>query len=196
MKVLLLSGGLDSTVVLFGALRELRRGACGRSTAEPFDLALTVDYGQPHRSEIEAATRLVSTYRDRRRSDMPHEVLSLDFPVAPDCGLLGGHDLSARASVVPGRNVLFVALAAMRGATEVVLGCNADDQADYPDCRPEVLGMAGLACGVSVSLPLLSMTKVEVVERAEVLGLDLGDTVSCYRGTNCGECAACALRRG
>ena len=188
MKVILLSGGLDSAVALVGALRMLRRGPDGEVTADPFDLALSVDYGQPHRSEIDAARRLAA------RAGVAHEVVSVDFPVAPDCGLLGGHDLTASASVVPGRNVLFVALAAMRGATEVVLGCNADDQEDYIDCRPEVLGMAGLACGVSVSLPLLSMTKIEIVERAEKLGIASGDTVSCYRGTDCGQCAACKLR--
>ena len=173
MRVLLLSGGLDSAVALL---------------SDRFDLALSVDYGQPHRSELDAARRLAD------RSRVPHEVLTVVFPVAPSCGLLGGNDLTAAESVVPGRNVLFLALAAMRGATEVTLGCNADDQAAYPDCRPEVLGTVGRACGVSVSLPLLSMTKVEIVERAENLGIDSGDTVSCYRGTNCGECAACKLR--
>ena len=173
MRVLLLSGGLDSAVALL---------SCS------VDLAISVDYNQPHRQELDAARRLANG------AGVPHEVLTVSFPVAPSCGLLGGHDLTASDSVVPGRNILFVALAAIRGARDVLLGCNADDQADYVDCRQDVLAQAGAACGVSVSLPLLSMTKGEIIKRAEELGLDLSDTVSCYRGIDCGQCAACKLR--
>jgi len=180
MRVILLSGGLDSAVALLSeSFFEVGPG---------FDLALSVDYGQPHRSELEAARRLAA------RAGVDHEVVSVGFPVAPASGLLGGHDLTAADSVVPGRNVLFVALAAMRGATDVTLGCNADDQADYPDCRPDVLVMSAQVCGVSVSLPLVSLTKGEILERASDMGLAAGDTVSCYRGNQCGECAACRLR--
>lgn len=175
MRVLLLSGGLDSTTLLFWSLK-------------PIDLCLSVDYGQPHRNEIEAAQKICQL------RDMPHETVSVSFDTAPDSGLLGGNDDSDAASVVPGRNSAFIALAAMRGATEVMLGCNADDHLAYVDCRKQVLLRVGAACGVSVELPFVEVTKRVIVRIAKEMRVPLEMTVSCYRGTNCGECAACVLR--
>ena len=114
----------------------------------------------------------------------------------PETGLLGGHVGSFAESVVPGRHSLVVAAAAMRGATSVTLGCNADDQADFADCREAVLKAVGVACGVEVLLPMVELTKAQVVELAKDCALHIDDTVTCYRGTACGECAAWVLRNG
>lgn len=170
MRVLLLSGGLDSALIL--------------ATRGPFDLALTFDYGQPHHAEIEAARELA------RRFGVPHEVITVAWPTTPTTGIMGGHDYSAGASVVPGRNVAFIAMAAMRGAKRVVLGCNRDDGYDYPDCRPKNLVHISSVCGVIVQSPLRYLTKAEVVSEAKKLRPAL-ETVTCYRGGACGECAAC-----
>ena len=170
MRVLLLSGGLDSTTLLFWSLK-------------PIDLCLSVDYGQPHRNEIEAAQKICQL------RGLPHETVSVSFDTPPDSGLLGGNDESDTASVVPGRNSAF-----MRGATEVMLGCNADDHLAYVDCREHVLVRVGVACGVSIELPFVEVTKRVIVRIAKEMRVPLEMTVSCYRGTNCGECAACVLR--
>ena len=175
MRVLLLSGGLDSVTLLYWSM-------------EPIDLCLSVDYGQPHEAEVEAA-RVLCKLRG-----MSHEVASVNFDYAPQNGLLGGNDETAEASVVAGRNAAFVALAAMRGATSVMLGCNADDQAHYMDCRAHILRSVGIACGVSIELPFLQLTKSQIVELARNINVPIDMTVSCYRGTLCGECAACKAR--
>jgi queuosine biosynthesis protein QueC len=172
MRVLLLSGGLDSALVLAN---------CG-----PFDLALTFDYSQPHHAEVEAARKL------SRRYNVFHEVVGVTWPTVPTTGLMGGHDHTATASVVPGRNVAFVAMAAMRGASRVVLGCNKDDRLEYHDCRRENLARVAAWCGVVVEVPLQYLTKRDVVREASKIRPGL-ETVTCYRGTGCGECAACRL---
>ena len=175
MRVLLYSGGLDSTTLLYW-------------TSSQVDLCLIVDYGQPHRSEIDAA-RAICGLRS-----MPCEVVEVRFASKPENGLLGGNDETAEASVVAGRNAAFVALAAMRGATSVMLGCNADDQAHYMDCRAHILRSVGIACGVSIELPFLQLTKSQIVDVAREVSVPIDMTVSCYRGTACGECAACESR--
>lgn len=191
MKVICLSGGLDSAVVLLSEVRMMRRRWDGKTTAEPFDLALTFDYGQPragHREppEVSAAATMAD------REGVPHEVITIEWgEYMPETGLLGGHVDSFADSVVPGRNSLFIAAAAMRGATSVTLGCNADDQADFPDCREAVLKAVGVACGIEVLLPMVEMTKAQIVELAKDCALHIDDIVTCYRGTDCGECASC-----
>jgi 7-cyano-7-deazaguanine synthase len=191
MKVICLSGGLDSAVALLGAERVMRTRWDGKKTADPFDLALTFDYGQPragHREppEVSAATTVAD------RAGVPHEVITIEWgEYMPETGLLGGHVDSFADSVVPGRNSLFIALAAMRGATSVTLGCNADDHADFIDCRRELLGAVGSVCGVEVLLPMVKTTKEQIVEKAKLHALHIDDTVTCYRGTGCGECASC-----
>lgn len=175
MRVLLFSGGLDSTTLLCWTLK-------------PIDLCLIVDYGQPHRAEIEAARKICEL------RSMPYEVVSITFPLLPDNGLMGGHDATDAASVVSGRNAAFVALASMRGASHVMLGCNADDQSAYLDCRSDVLQGVAMACGVTVELPFVELTKREIVRVAKEMRVPIDMTISCYRGTSCGECAACKLR--
>jgi 7-cyano-7-deazaguanine synthase len=175
MKVLLLSGGLDSATVLYG---------------DTFDACLCVDYGQPHIEEIRRARHMAYA-----RGVPLHEASVRWHPTPPTCGLLGGHDGTAEASVVPGRNAMFVALAATLGATTVVLGCNADDQEAYIDCRLSHLRAVAAACGVAVELPLAFTPKSQVVRIAGERGAPVKLCMTCYRGVvgGCGECAACKL---
>jgi 7-cyano-7-deazaguanine synthase len=201
--VVLLSGGLDSMVCAALAREQ------GFSV-----LALTVDYNQRHRVEIEAARRIASTMAER------HIVLPLDLRS------FGGSALTSDASVpkdgvqpgipityVPARNLIFLSIALAwaeaEGAGDLFIGVNALDYSGYPDCRPDFIAgferLARLATkagaeGVSITIhaPLQTMTKADIAREADRLGLDAGMSHSCYdpdlRGRACGECDACRLR--
>lgn len=208
--VILLSGGLDSTTT----------GAIAR--AEGFALhALTVDYGQRHRFELDAAARVAVWLGVKR-----HETIAVDL------ARFGGSALTDRIDVpkdrsgdemagdipvtyVPARNTVMLSLALayaeVVGAADLFLGVNAIDYSGYPDCRPEYLGafeaMANLATRASVEgrlryrihAPLGNMTKAEIIRRGVELGVDYGLTSTCYdpdpRGRPCRRCDACRLRR-
>ncbi len=204
--VVLLSGGLDSATVLAYARRE---GVAVH--------ALSIDYGQRHRSELEAARRIVEHLGAEE-----HRVVRVDLraiggsaltdetiavPTSPTAGI--------PPTYVPARNTVFLALAL--GWAEVLdlrdlyIGANVLDYSGYPDCRPEYLrafeALAQLAtrAGVEegarfrVHAPLLTLSKAEIVRLGSSLGVDYGLTVSCYRadeeGRACGLCDSCRLRR-
>ncbi len=201
--VVLLSGGLDSMVCA-----ALAREA-GYSV-----LALTVDYNQRHRVEIEAAKRIAPLLADR------HIVLPLDLRA------FGGSALTSDASVpkdgvqpgipityVPARNLVFLSIALAwaeaEGSSDLFIGVNALDYSGYPDCRPEFVAgferlarlatKAGSEGGeISIHAPLQDMTKADIAREAERLGLDVGLSHSCYDpnadGRACGQCDACRLR--
>jgi 7-cyano-7-deazaguanine synthase len=203
--VVLLSGGLDSMVTA-GLARE-----AGYSL-----LALTVDYNQRHRIEIESARAIAASLGAER-----HIVLPLDLTG------FGGSALTADIAVpkggveegvipvtyVPARNTIFLSLclgwAEAAGARDMFIGVNALDYSGYPDCRPEFIAafetMAGLAtkAGVEgdafrVHTPLMAMTKADIAREAARLGLDAGMSWSCYDpapgGLHCGLCDSCRLR--
>ncbi len=194
MNTVLLSGGVDSAVAL--ALTLTNGGA----------EALTVDYGQTHSREIVAAAAIADHYNVR------HTVVTISG-LRFDSALTGlgdipeGHAEEPDATYVPGRNTILIALAASRaessGSTRIVLGCNADDAAGYPDCRRDYLEafkgvlLAGTVNHVWVTAPLLHMSKEQVVQAAKGLGVPLGLTWSCYRGgaDPCGRCGACQSRQ-
>ncbi|GLR47353.1 7-cyano-7-deazaguanine synthase [Sphingomonas astaxanthinifaciens DSM 22298] len=201
--VVLLSGGLDSMVC--AALAR----AAGYSV-----VALTVDYGQRHRVELDAATAIAARLADR------HVVLPLDLRA------FGGSALTADLAVpkdgvgegipvtyVPARNTIFLSLALglaeASGARDLFVGVNALDYSGYPDCRPEFVAafesLANLATkagvegeGFTIHAPLQHMTKADIAREAARLGLDAGLSHSCYDpgadGGACGECDACRLR--
>lgn len=201
--VVLLSGGLDSMVCA-----ALAREA-GFSV-----LALTVDYNQRHRVELEAARTIASQLAER------HIVLPLDLRA------FGGSALTSDTAVpkdgvgegipityVPARNTIFLSLALgwaeAAGARDLFIGVNALDYSGYPDCRPEFVGafeaLANLAtkAGVegdrfTIHAPLVHMTKADIAREAARLGLDAGISHSCYDpapdGGACGACEACRLR--
>jgi 7-cyano-7-deazaguanine synthase len=201
--VVLLSGGMDSAVVL----------AMAREQGFAVH-ALSILYGQRHASELAAARRVVAA-----QGAASHKVLTLDLRA------IGGSALTADIAVpeaagtgipvtyVPARNTVFLALALghaeVIGAADLFVGVNAVDYSGYPDCRPEFIAaferLANLAtragvegAGLRVQAPLMAMSKADIVREGLRLGVDFGDTVSCYQadddGRACGRCDACRLR--
>lgn len=207
--VILLSGGLDSATV----------GAIAR--AEGYDLvALSLDYGQRHRFELEAAQRVAAALGVGR-----HLVQKIDLTqfgasaLTSEMEVPKGRAPEAMAegipvTYVPARNTILLslalALAETSGAADIFVGVNAVDYSGYPDCRPEYLEaferLANLAtkAGVEGTLrfrihaPLLRLTKAEIIQRGASLGVDYALTHSCYDpdtlGRACGACDACLLR--
>lgn len=207
--VVLLSGGLDSATVAAWA------------RARGFDvIGLSIDYGQRHRCELDAAKALAS-----------HLGLADHVVLRVDLAAFGGSALTDAAipvprdrpdealaaeiptTYVPARNTVFLslalALAEARGAKAIGLGVNAIDYSGYPDCRPEFLDafrhLAALATKAGVEghapeivAPLVDLTKAEIVALGVELGLDQGLTTSCYdpdaSGRPCGHCDSCRLR--
>lgn len=203
--VCLLSGGLDSATCLAYARRE------------GFDChALSFDYGQRHRVELDAARRLATVLGAKE-----HRVVDFNLRV------FGGSALTADIAVpkdevgdgipvtyVPARNTVFLsfalAWAEVLGASDIFIGVNAIDYSGYPDCRPEYIAaferMANLATKAGVEgttqirihTPLIQLSKREIIELARELGIDLRLTHSCYdpdsEGRSCGHCDSCRLR--
>jgi 7-cyano-7-deazaguanine synthase len=206
--VILLSGGMDSAVVLAEA-RAMGRGC----------IALSFDYGQRHRVELEAANRVAA-----HLGVQEHVVVSLDLRAMGGSALtdeiavpkdrnVGESQSEIPVTYVPARNLVFlscgVALAEARGAGEVWIGVNAIDYSGYPDCRPEFIEAFGSAAAlatrvgveghaVRICAPLSAMGKAAIVRRGVELGVDFGLTHSCYdpvEGAACGHCDACLLRQ-
>jgi 7-cyano-7-deazaguanine synthase len=201
--VVLLSGGLDSMVC--AALARERGFAV---------TALTLDYGQRHRVELQAAGEIAAALADR------HILLPLDLRAFGGSALTSdlavpknGVQAGIPVTYVPARNTIFLSLALglaeASGARDIFIGVNALDYSGYPDCRPEFitefqwLANAATKAGVegegfTIHAPLLDMTKAEIAREAERLGLDAGLSHSCYDplpdGRHCGRCDACRLR--
>jgi 7-cyano-7-deazaguanine synthase len=207
--ILLLSGGLDSATA--GAI------AC----AEGFDLyALSVDYGQRHRFELEAAARVAKQLGVKR-----HEVVKIDLArfghsaltaniAVPKGRSADEMDHGIPITYVPARNTVLLSLALAyaeaASAADIFIGVNAIDYSGYPDCRPEFISaferLANLATKAGVEgllqfrihTPLITMTKAEIIRRGKELGIDYSLTHSCYdpdsTGKPCGQCDACILR--
>lgn len=207
--VVLLSGGLDSATCLAAARAEGYR--C---------YALTFDYGQRHRWELESAAAVAASL-----GVVDHWVVQFDLR------RIGGSALTSDAAVpkprgveeigkeipstyVPARNTIFLSFALswaeVLGGRDIFIGVNALDYSGYPDCRPEYLEaferMANLGTraglegeGFRLLAPLLRLTKAEIIEKGVALGVDYGLTRSCYdpdaRGRACGACDSCLLRR-
>lgn len=203
--VVLLSGGLDSATTL----------AMARAVGHDCH-CLSIDYGQRHRSELDAAARVAQALGAKA-----HKVVRIDL------GAVGGSALTDLAipvpvdgvqpgipvTYVPARNTIMLALALaeaeVTGAADIWFGANAVDYSGYPDCRPEFIGafeaMANTAtkAGVEggkfrVHTPLAAMTKADIVRTATNVGAPLELTWSCYdptpAGRPCGECDSCRLR--
>jgi 7-cyano-7-deazaguanine synthase len=207
--IVLLSGGIDSATAF-----AMTRAAGLRCHA------LSFRYGQRHTVELEAAARVA-----RALGAVRHDVIDLDLRA------IGGSALTADIDVpkgrdeaqigagipityVPARNTIFlsyaIALAEVRGATDIVVGVNVLDSSGYPDCRPEWLAAMqevarlGTKAGaerrpVTIRAPLIKMSKADIIRAGIKLGIDYGLTHSCYdpapSGAACGACDACQLRR-
>ena len=203
--VVLLSGGLDSATVLAMA-HDL-----GYET-----YALSFDYGQRHRAELQAAVAVAQALGAKQ-----HRVMKLDLtgwggsaltdrniavPTSPTSGI--------PTTYVPARNTIFLSLALAWGETlgapNIFAGMNAVDYSGYPDCRPDYIAayqtMARLATRAGVEgaqlvihTPIIHMSKAEIIREGTRLGVDYGLTVSCYQadadGNACAVCDSCRLRK-
>jgi 7-cyano-7-deazaguanine synthase len=202
--ILLLSGGLDS-MVAGGLMREAGYRL----------FALTIDYNQRHRIELDAAARIAAMLGAERHIVLPLDLsrfggsaLTDDIAVPRD-----GVGDAIPVTYVPARNTIFLSVALgwaeAAGARDIVIGANALDYSGYPDCRPDFIAaferLAALAtkagdggAGFRVHAPLLAMTKADIARAAARLGLDVGASWSCYDpqpgGQPCGLCDSCRLR--
>ena len=203
--VVLLSGGLDSATVLAVARSEGWR--C---------LALSVDYGQRHRVELEAAARVAAALgaAEHRVAHVDLGVFggsaltdsSIDVPRAPTSGI--------PVTYVPARNTVFFSLALAHAevtqSDAIFTGVNAVDYSGYPDCRPEFLAafekLANVATkravegsALEIKAPIVNLAKPEIIRLGHSLGVDFSMTISCYnadpQGRACGECDSCRFRR-
>tara|TARA_Y100001973_G_scaffold99714_1_gene159353 strand:- start:509 stop:1057 length:549 start_codon:yes stop_codon:yes gene_type:complete len=178
-KILLLSGGLDSGYIL-------------SSLEEPV-YALTFDYGQRHKIEIEYARKLALSF-----GVIEHKIVTIDLPF--DSALTGVDVVSDLPPIVSNRNAIFLSVAAgyaeSLGCRDIYMGANASDYEDFVDCRPVVLNRlaAAFPYKLNIHTPLSEMTKAEVVSACFATNFDLSKTMSCYNGTNCGVCDACRQR--
>ena len=201
--VVLVSGGLDSVTAL--AIAQEQGFEC---------YALSVDYGQRHSSELDAAKRVTQA------AGVPLKILPLDMraiggsALTDDIDVPEGGTEGIPVTYVPARNTIMLSLALAHaevlGANDIFIGVNAVDYSGYPDCRPEYIEafqqMARLATKAAVEgaemtihTPLIDLTKAEIIQAGTRLGVDYALTVSCYQadeeGRACGVCDSCLIRR-
>jgi len=202
--VVLLSGGLDSATVLAIAREEGYQ--C---------YALSLDYGQRHRAELAAAQRVAAEL-----GAVEHKTISLDLTriggsalTDPDIEVPRQPTEGIPVTYVPARNTIFLSIALgwaeVIGAWNLFIGVNAVDYSGYPDCRPEYIQAFQRLCKLAtqagveggsfrVRAPLIDMGKADIIRAGIRLGVDYGQTLSCYaadeEGRACGECDSCRLR--
>ncbi len=206
--VILLSGGLDSTTTL----------AIAKSQGYKI-YALSFDYGQRHKIELEAAKKIANFF-----AVAEHKIAKIDLRLFGNSALtdniavpkdqLDNNNQSIPITYVPARNTIFLSFALAYAETinafDIFIGANAVDYSGYPDCRDEYIRafeeMANLATKASISenkkfsihRPLISLTKSEIIRKGIDLGVDYSMTISCYdpstTGDACGHCDSCLLR--
>jgi 7-cyano-7-deazaguanine synthase len=203
--LVLFSGGIDSTTTLAIALREF---------ADVY--ALSFDYGQRHRIELEKAKRVIPQFAVKE-----HLVFAIDLrqiggsALTSDLGVpkQGSQKDVIPVTYVPGRNLIFLSVAAAFGETlgafDLFYGANILDYSGYPDCRPPFIAALeqtlnlGTKAGVEgrkfqIHAPLLNLTKSEIIQKGIALGVDYSETHSCYdpddSGSACGQCDSCVIR--
>jgi 7-cyano-7-deazaguanine synthase len=206
--VVLLSGGIDSTTTLAIAI------------AQGYEAyALSFDYGQRHKIEVEASRRVANSLGAKE-----HRVAKIDMRIFGGSALTDDRDVPKKRSeteiadgipvtYVPARNTIFLAYALAWAeiipAADIFIGVNAIDYSGYPDCRPEfieafeTLANLGTKAGVEgtrfrIHAPLIRFSKSEIIRKAAEINVDLSLTHSCYdpspEGLACGECDSCLLR--
>ena len=207
--IVLLSGGLDSATTAAIAKKE----GC-------LITALSFDYGQRHRIELEAAKKIVKHLNLDK-----HTILTMDLNQIGGSALTDSIDVPKQRSneqinegipitYVPARNTIFLsyalAVAEVEEASSIYIGANSLDYSGYPDCRPEFIEafekLANLATKaavegskIQIKAPLIDLSKAEIIKRGTELGLDYSLTFSCYdpvkEGLACGQCDSCILRK-
>ena len=201
--VILVSGGLDSATVL------------AMAKAQGFEChALAVDYGQRHRSELNAAARVADANGAKLK------ILPLDLRAIGGSALTDDIEVPVEETpgipitYVPARNTILLSLALawaeVLGCDDIFIGVNAVDYSGYPDCRPEFIAAyqqmarlatrAGVEGGkITIHTPLIGLTKADIIRRGFELGVDYSMTVSCYQadsaGRACGVCDSCRIRK-
>jgi 7-cyano-7-deazaguanine synthase len=202
--VVLLSGGLDSATVL--AIARDKGYQC---------YALSLDYGQRHHAELAAAQQVAAALGAVEHKTIPLDLTriggsaltdaSIEVPRQPVEGI--------PVTYVPARNTIFLSIALgwaeVLGAWDLFIGVNAVDYSGYPDCRPEYIQAFQRLCQLAtragveggsfrVNAPLIEMSKADIIRTGIRLGVDYGQTLSCYAadesGRACGECDSCRLR--
>lgn len=205
VALVLLSGGLDSMVVA-GLAREAGYRL----------FALTIDYNQRHRIELEAAARVARALGAERHVVLPVDLSAFGGSALTDSAIAvpkDGVDGSIPPTYVPARNMILLSLALgwaeASGARDLFIGVNALDYSGYPDCRPEFIAAfeatatAATKAGIEgqpfrIHTPLIAMSKADIAAEAARLGLDVAISWSCYdptsEGRPCGLCDSCRLR--
>jgi 7-cyano-7-deazaguanine synthase len=203
--VVLVSGGLDSATVL--AMARARGYTCH---------ALSFDYGQRHRTELQAAARVATALGAVEHKTITLDLAGIGGSALTDAAIAVPEQASDGIPVtyVPARNTVFLALALgwaeVLAAQDIFIGVNAVDYSGYPDCRPEFIAAfektANLATRAGVEgrpfhihTPLMQLSKAGIIQEGQRLGVDYAITVSCYQaddqGRACGRCDSCRLRR-
>ncbi len=204
--IILVSGGMDSATCL--AIAKAEGYSC---------YALSFDYGQQHRAELDAATRVGQLFDAKEHktialslSDFGGSALTDESIPVPDYS----GDSNIPLTYVPARNTVFLSIALawaeVLESRHIFIGVSSIDYSGYPDCRPEFIDafqhLAQLATkagvegnGVTIHTPLIHLSKAETIRTGIELGVDYGMTVSCYQpdkqGAACGRCDSCVLRR-
>ena len=203
--VIILSGGVDSTTLLYDSLRKGYEVEC-----------LTFIYGQKHGREVDSARRVAG------RVNAPHKVIDLsplgeilsgsaltdadiDIPEVPETA---EHYDTLKTTIVPNRNAIFLSIAVgyavSRGADNVFFGAHHSDRGVYPDCREEFVEsfqtserLATANPDLNILAPFVNMDKADIVKLGTELGVPFGETWSCYKGghVHCGVCSSCRERK-
>ncbi len=203
--IIILSGGVDSVTLLYSSLKQGYEAEC-----------LTFLYGQRHRKEVDSARRLAD------RVNAPHKIVDLsplgeilsgsaltDANIAvPDVPETAEHYDTLKATIVPNRNAIFLAVAVgravSRGADNVFFGAHSSDRGVYPDCREEFVEsfetserLATANPELNITAPFVDMDKADIVRLGAGLGVPFGETWSCYKGgeIHCGVCSSCRERK-
>ena len=182
--ILLLSGGLDSIVLLYDLYKQGLNIHC-----------VLFDYGQTHVNELSFAEKHCIKLGVKFTRVELFRIKNMFL----HCRLTDGES----GNIVPNRNAVFInigaALAMSANADAVLIGCNKDDQQEFPDCRWEFINATNAALKaaqvpVEVCAPYIGLTKWQIVQRAKEIGAPYLESVSCYEGNECGECDACVKR--
>jgi len=204
--VILLSGGLDSTTIL--AIAKSQGYEC---------YALSFDYGQKQKSELNTAIEIAKSYQVLEHRTMKVSLSDIGGSALTDKDInIPDYKKSSDIPVtyVPARNTIFLSLALawseVIGSNDIFIGVNSVDYSGYPDCRPEYIEafekMANLATKeavmgnkITIHTPLIYLNKAEIIGEGLKLGVDYSNTITCYRandlGEACGKCDACELRK-
>ena len=200
-KLVILSGGLDSTTLLYFVKNQYPDEVIG---------TITFDYDQKHKREIQSAIQTcvklmvpIQIFSMKAFSSLAPSALTTEETKVPE-----GHyqEDSMRATVVPNRNMVFLSLAIAyavgKGASKVYMGVHSGDHSIYPDCRPEfitAMRQASVLCDwkpILIEAPFLKLDKTQIVKLGTGLGVDYSLTQTCYNGRDkaCGKCGSCVER--